>query len=288
MTWIRYIVREMFRSLYQRPLVTLAAIVSLTLLLALAHLTWVGALTLGEVYRDLKSEVTMEVFLDDSFSNAATDSLQLQITAMGPVEMVTLVSKEMARDELTSQLGLDLLAEYDSLNPLPRSLRIEFLRDSVSVASLARVERLLQEKSDGSEVLYSKGWLERIEELGNRIAKAGFILAIVIATATLVTSTSSLSLVAQSRAVGIRQMRLLGASRFLIATPMMLQGGLVALIAVLLSWWLVSYGVMRLEITEYVVKFPLRNDQIIGAAMVVFIGALSGLLGLRSHLKESL
>ena len=285
MTGTAHIFKELGRNLFRHPATAFGSFISLTLLLLLFELYWVTAATARQFYTQLLSDLTMEVFLTEEVPDSILPSLQTAIAAIDGVESFAYISKDIARAELSRLVGIDLLVGYDSTNPLPRSLRLTFSPSRLNTADISDIENKIANMSGVLQTGYSKEWLKKAESVRGLIWKGGVILGGVILLAAALTTIISIRLLTQVRAVGLRQMRLLGAGKFFLALPFLLEGLLIGGVSAGMGWLLISYGIHQVVFTQIAVVLPPIREIIFFCGAAALLGTGSGYLGIRHSLK---
>lgn len=285
MTKLTYIMRELLRNLYRNPGTALGSLLSLTLLFLLFDLFWIAAGTSQMFYANLVSDVQMDVFLSEELPDSSIAGLTTEIGQLGGVSSVTFISKDVARQELAAEVGMDLLVGYDLLNPLPRSFVLTFSPDHLNLTSMAEIEDKLAVLPGVTDVVYSRNWLEKVERTKQVILRLGLILGAIIFLTAFISSTNNIRLMTRARAVGFRQMLLLGAGKMFIAIPFLIEGFLMAGLAALLGWLVVFYGRQEITFTQIEIVMPVSNDILAFCVGCGVIGLISGYLGIRKQLK---
>lgn len=285
MTKVLYILRELLRNLYRNPGTALGSLLSLTLLFLLFDLFWIAAGTSQKFYANLVSDIQMDVFLSEDLPDSSVAGLSSEIGQVAGVNSVTFMSKEMARQELASEVGMDLLVGYDSLNPLPRSFVLTFAPAHLNLTSMSEIEDKLAVLPGVTDVNYSRNWLEKVERTKQVILRLGLILGAIIFLTAFISSTNNIRLMTRARAVGFRQMLLLGAGRMFIAVPFLIEGFVMAGLAAALGWLIVFYGQQEITFTHLEIVIPSSKDIVTFCVGCGVIGLISGYLGIRKQLK---
>ena len=83
---LAYFSRELWRNLRRNIGTALASLLSLTLLFLLFDLFWIAAGTVDKFYRDLLSEVRVEVFVDESVTDDRLTQVSDQLRAIDGVQ----------------------------------------------------------------------------------------------------------------------------------------------------------------------------------------------------------
>ncbi len=285
MTRTAYILRELGRNLYRNPGTAVGSFLSLMLLFLLFDLYWIAAGTSDRFYTDLLSELRMEVFVAEDVADSTLSSMETSLAIIEGVASVTFVSREMAREDLSRMVGVDLLVGYDSLNPLPRSFVLTIKPDYLSVAEMAGIGTEIENHPDIVQVYYSRRWLEKAESTRTTILNAGLVLGTLILLTALISSVNNIRLSSQARAVGFRQMRLLGAGRVFLALPFLLEGWLIGGMSATIGWLVIFYSRQEITFTQFELVIPAGQEIVIYCCATAFLGIISGLLGISKQLR---
>jgi cell division transport system permease protein len=285
MTRSIYVIKELLRNVYRNPGTALGSLLSLTLLFLLFNLFWVAAGTAERFYVTLISDLKMDVFLSEELPDSSIAGLTKEIASIDGVDSISFISKDMARQELAARVGTDLLVGYDTLNPLPRSFVLTFKPRFLNMSDLSDIEDKLAVLPGVAEINYSRHWLEKVEETKGVIFRIGLALGVIILLTALISSANNIRLMTRARAVGFRQMLLLGASRWFVAAPFLIEGVLMAGLAAVAGWLIVAYGQGQIAFTQFDIVMPVRQDIIIFCLACAALGLVSGYLGIRRQMK---
>jgi cell division transport system permease protein len=283
---VAYLLREFLRNLRRHPGTAVASVLSLTLLFVLFDLFWVTAGSAARFYRDLLSDVRVEVFLDESWPDSSGASLTAHLLTVEGVVGAEFVSREAARERLTGLVGTDLLMGYDTTNPLPRSVILTVHEAVLTTEAMEQLITRLIAVEGADEVHYPRRWLEKAEATKSLILQIGLILGLVILAAALVSSANNIRLMTRARAIGFRQLTLLGAGRLFIALPFILEGFLISGLSAGLGWAAILYGRTRINFSQLEIVMPSGDDIALYCLAAALLGAVSGYLGLWRALKE--
>lgn len=282
---IAHVFKELGRNFIRHPLTALVSLLSLTLLFLLFNLFWVAAGTAEQMYNDLLSELRMEAFLSEDLPDSTLATMTRDIIAIEGIEYADFVDKREARQRLTDRLGIDLLVGYDSLNPLPRSYVIGLDQSALNAVDMQAIEDRLALLPGVIEVEYSRRYIEKAERTRELILQVGLALGGLILLAALANSANNIRLMTRARAVGFRQLMLLGAGRLFVGLPFVIEGFLTAGLAAVASWAIVLYGVSKVQFTQFSLVLPIRDEIVFFCLAAALVGAVSGYLGIRQLLK---
>ena len=285
MTRLQFVLRESAKTLLRHPTIAFGSVLSLTLIFLLFTIFWVAALSTDRFYTDMLQQLQMEVFIAESVPDSSLASLSNSVMAIEGVDSIRQVSKDEARQELARMVGIDLLVGYDTLNPLPRSMILKIKQPSLTIAEMQRMEQSIATMPGVEDVLYSRDWLIKAEQTRSAISTVGFAIGLLILLTAVITSSNSIRLMTRARGFGFHQMMLLGAGRFFVAAPFLLEGFVIAGLSALFGWLVVWYGHGKVEFTQFPIILPTTKHILLFCLSAAALGAISGLLGIRKLLR---
>lgn len=285
MTRINYIFKELFRSVIRNPGTLLASFLSLAFLFLLFDLFWVAAGSSHQFYNELLSEMRVEVFITEDLPDSVVVPIRESLTGVAGIAGVQYVSRDQARKELSRLVGTDLLVGYDSLNPLPRSFLLAINPDQLNLQSMEEIENHLYELQFVDQIYYSRRWLDKAETMRATIIDVGVWLGLLLLVTALISSANSIRLMTRSRAVGFQQMRLLGAGRFFLSAPFLIEGFFISAMAAAVGWVAIWYGSQKIEFTRFDLVMPTIEQMIIYCAAAALVGLFSAMVGIRKLVR---
>jgi cell division transport system permease protein len=237
---------EAFRALRRNAAPSMAAIVTIVVtVLLLGVLVPVFQTTQGKS-QEVREQLELKVFLFDDATQAEMDALGNRIEGLAHVQSVEFVSKSEALEILEGRLKDPSILKELNTNPLPPSF-------NVRPDDAANLEAIRQELTPVgpsgkpqpispiiSEVKDSREEAEKIEDVTSALKIVLTVLTglLLVASLMLVGNTIRLSIYARRREVEV--MRLVGATRWFIRWPFMIEGVVVGflggLAAILILW----------------------------------------------------
>lgn len=282
---ISHILRELSRNLGGNLTSSLASFLSLSLLFLLFDLFWVGAGTAQRFYDDLIAELRIELYVSESVPDSLLAPINSRVAAIEGVEAVDYVSKQDAREELARLVGIDPLVGYD-INPLPRSFVLTISPGYLYASSAAAIKSEALRIEGIEEVSYSVDWLEKVEKTRAIILNVGMVLGGLILLTSLLSSANNIRLASKTRAVGLYQMRLLGAGKLFVAWPFMLEGFLLGAISAAAGWLIIYYGRGKLSFTQIEIVYPNLEEISIFCGCTALLGLVAGYTGIRKLARQ--
>jgi cell division transport system permease protein len=298
---------EAFGSLRRNWIMTLAAVLTVFISMAILGLVLVMQDNLNQGATTLKNRVMIEVFLKKGTAPEQTKAMEQKIADMTEVKSYKYISEDQALQEFKRRLGdnADQLLANLSSNPLPASFRI-YVKDANQVDIVAQrfftdpiVDNSGPGKHDG--VSYARETVRKMLGTISLVTKAmwGGTALFAVAGILLIMTTVRLSIFASRNEIEI--MRLVGATNWFIRWPFVLEGfitGFIGSVLAALAIWGVNYGLYNwikgsslkfLSIEVYPVWFksgiwPLG----LLPTLVVFgavLGAAGSAIAMRRYLK---
>ncbi|MBE9076994.1 ABC transporter permease [Romeria aff. gracilis LEGE 07310] len=229
-----YLLRETAIGIRRGGWMNWAAVSTMTVLLFLFGISLQTTWQIEGLLNHFGSQLVISVYLD---SGIDATSLVEPIQALPTVTQVTPVSKEVAWQRLTEELGMtDVAGAAQQLNgnPLTDELRVK-ARTADAVPQLAQQ---LEGIPSVSEVRYVTEAIQRLSELhqGLRWLSLGIVSVLSLTAAAVITTT--IRLIVMARRQEIEVMQLVGATSLWIYLPFLLQGAAFGLAGAAVAWGL--------------------------------------------------
>jgi cell division transport system permease protein len=220
---LRYLISEGGRGLFQAKLVTFVSMVTIAVVLFIAGLVCVTVINVWAHLNTASERADFAVYLTDAASDdekirsALFDSLR----SLPQVRQVVWVSKEEALKRFADLYGSAMLDAVDG-NPLPASYELSLKREHLS--STSDVRERLQALHGVEGVRYAREWLEFLARFERWFFYAVAALAVVMITTLHITISNTIKLTIYARRELVRNMNLVGATRFFISMPFIVEG----------------------------------------------------------------
>jgi cell division transport system permease protein len=241
-----FFLAEAFRALRRNGAPTLAAVVTTVVTVVLLGVLIPIFQTTQAKSNEVRSELNIQAGLYDDATPAEVSHLKGQLEAIPNVASVTYVSKQQALKTLRSELKDKSIVEELHTNPLPASFEVK-ANDASNLGSIR--EAIMPTGANGKPQPISpiiQNLFDRQQD-SNQIVKVTSALKIVLTVMTVLLVLASLMLVGNTirlsiftRRREVEVMRLVGATRWFIRWPFMIEGVVVGfaggLIAILILW----------------------------------------------------
>ena len=238
---IDYALREAWGSLWRSGRSSAFAVLAITLAAVVLGAILLVSWNVARLLTQWTTASEFSVFLRDDASSEQRGAIEAGIDQSGVTEGREYVSKAEALSRFRSQFA-DLAALTSDLgdNPFPASLEVRVRADAEQNGRADALVKQLGAMPGVADVRYDREWLSRVASGLNAIRGAGFALALLMALAAAVTVAAVVRLGLHARRDDIEIMKLVGSPVAFIRGPFIaegvLQGGLGAVIAIVLLW----------------------------------------------------
>jgi cell division transport system permease protein len=246
MSRLIFFLQEAVRALRRNAAPSLAAIVTTVVTVILLGVLIPVFQTTQAKSEEVRSELNIQAGLYDDATPAETDSLKTKLEGIPHVAEVTYISKGQALRTLRSELKDKSIVEQLNSNPLPASFEIK-ADDAGNLPEIR--EAIMPEGANGkpqpispiiSNIFDRQQASAQIEQVTSalKIVLTVITVLLILASLMLVGNTIRLSIYTRRREVEV--MRLVGATRWFIRWPFMIEGVVVGfaggLVAILILW----------------------------------------------------
>jgi cell division transport system permease protein len=249
MSRLFFFIQEAFRALRRNAAPSTAAIVTTSVTVILLGVLIPIFQTASAKSDEVRGQLNFQVALYADATQAETNSLGRELEGVPHVKTVEYVSKTQALEELKEDLGKDKARELTSQlseNPLPASYRVT----PDDAANLTVIREAIVSTAPNGERRTISPIVEKIfdrQDESQKIEQVTGALKIVLTVITALLLLASLMLVGNTirlsiytRRREVEVMRLVGATRWFIRWPFMIEGVVVgftgALVAILILW----------------------------------------------------
>jgi len=218
---VEFFLQEVAANLRRNGLMTLAAVVIVTLSLTVLGTFFLLMLNLQTLAQQEASKVEVNAFLRSNLTEETISALQADIASLSGVVAVRYVSPTEGLQQLQAELGLEFLSELAAEeNPLPGKFEIK----TASSDQVPQVAAQVADLEGIEEVTYGGEIVVRLNRLVHALRAVGLTALVLLGLATcgIIHNAIRLTIVARHRE--IRIMQLVGATRWFIRTPFLLEG----------------------------------------------------------------
>jgi len=229
------VVRSGLRGWWRNLASTGPALGSMALLLLLVGLVGAIGVAGGRLLtKEAAQASVLHVYLRDDAAGSDIAQLRAQLARNHQVVSVHYVSRAQALAQARQRPTLAALAKDSGANPFPASLdvRVDKVQDVAAVDSKVRSSRALDPVVPTS---YDRGAYGRLVLFLIIIAAAAGGFALLLAAVAIAVTANSVRAAVVARLDEVRTMRLVGAPRWIVRAPFVVEGALTGIAAGLLA-----------------------------------------------------
>ena len=249
MSRLFFFIREAFRALRRNGAPSMAAIVTTVVTVVLLGVLVPVFQTTQAKSDQVRESLEIRVALYDDATRAETAALERRLQGIPHVDSVELITKKEALQELKSDLGKEksseLITQLHS-NPLPANFRVK-ADDAGNLDSVRQA--IIPPGPDGKpkpispiiqETFDRQTQSDKIEQVTSALKIVLTVITALLIAASLMLVGNTIRLSIYTRRREIEVMRLVGATRWFIRWPFMIEGMVVGfaggLVAILILW----------------------------------------------------
>jgi len=286
-------IRDAFKSVFRNFSLSMASILCATITLMVVAISLLIAGNVNSITKDLESELSIVVYLEESAKEDDISFLESKIKAIKGVEEVIYKSNEERELEMSeySSSYATIFESYED-SPLLNTFIIT-VDDAEKLNSIAEEIKVMD---NVESALYGENSVDTIVEAFSFIEKVTIIvvIALVFVTAFLITNTIKLAIYARRSEIEI--MRLVGASNMAIKLPFVFEGFIIGIlgsfipIIIIIYGYIIIYEKMGGHIISNIVNLINPYNFVFDVGIIILLlGAIIGMFGslnaVRKYLK---
>src|SRR5713101_4339960 len=291
---LRFALNSAWQSFWRNLAVSMAAVLSITLILILAGINLLVGHALSQVLDGFREKVSViSINVADGTPLPSVYDFQQRLTADPRVAGVRFITKDQALAQFTADPNNAVLAQQLSGNPLDAKLevRVKALSDVVAIDTLARQWSGVDPSNPTN---YQGEFVNRMLQLSQWLGLAGVgLLAILVVVSVVIVMNTIRTAVYHCRKE-IEVMKLVGATEWFVRGPFVIEGIMTGLIAaaIALSLLVVAYQPAVDRFRSDLVFIPLTYDPAFISSLArdllvagAMLGALGSYIGVRRFVR---
>lgn len=300
------------KSFVRNTWLSVAAIAIMAVTLIVLSATIIATHAMGTAVDKVEQQVDMSVYLKQGTSREQIERIVGRMSQLETVVSVTTTSPEDANREAIEKIlarSKDLSPEekatyrqnlLEAPNKLPWIINIKLinLKDTSELENFVNsdesMEGLIDENNPPSYASSRRETIDRIAALMNRIELIGLVAAGVFALIAILVVFNTIRMAIFNRKEEIYMMRLVGASRWFIVGPFVVEASFYGIVAAAIAGTVAYIGAFALQSQFGSTLDPtldiMRNYWYLAACALlvagIAIGVVSALLATRKYLKQ--
>lgn len=222
-------------------LLFITACISTSLVLLLIGIVALLLLTANDLSRHLKQEMTVEVILKESITEAQLSTLRRGIEDSPYCATCSYISKDDALKDMTKAMGTDP-SQFLEYNPFYASLNVRIEADYACNDSIKVIEKKIAAKEGVREVTWQKDLLDIINSNIRKVAGILLILALILSLVSFTLINNTIKLTIYSQRFILYSMKLVGAKWSFIRKPFIQRNLWIGLTSAFLTCIIIWYG----------------------------------------------
>ena len=291
---LRFALNSAWQSFWRNLAVSLAAVVSITLILVLAGVNLLVGHALSQVldgFRDKVSVISINVADDTPL--ASVYSYQAQLAADPRVGSVRFITKDEALANFAKDPNNAVLAQQLDGNPLDAKLEVR-VRNLSDVASIDTLARQWSGVDPTNPTNYQGEFVRRMLQLSQWLGIAGAGLMAILVVVSVVIVMNTIRTAVYHRRKEIEVMKLVGATESFVRGPFVIEGVMTGLIAasIALSLLVIAYPPAVSQFRSDIAFIPLSYDPSFLASLArdlllggALLGAVGSYIGVRRFVR---
>ena len=291
---LKFALNSAWQSFWRNLAVSLAAVLSITLILILAGINLLVGHAFSQVLDNFRAKVSeISINVSDDTPLQTVYDFQQQLTADPRVMSVHFVTKEQALAQFKADPQNVVLAQQIEGNPLDAKLDVR-VRSLGDVAAIDTVARRWPGVDPTDPTNYQGDFVNRMLELSQWLSLAGVGLLLILLTVSVVIVMNTIRTAVYHRRKEIEVMKLVGATEWFVRGPFVIEGIMTGLIAasVALSLLVIAYQPAVDRFKSDVGFIPLSYDPAFISSLAVdlllagaLLGALGSYIGVRRYVR---
>ncbi len=222
---LSYFSNRAVANLRQNVFVSAVTVGTIALALLIASLFLLVYVNLDGMAQGWSDKVQVTAYFDQEPAPLAVAALKGRVQALPGTSKVIFVSQAEAEKRLRGRLkGQESLLEGITPEVLPASLEIRLDRDHRDNESVAAYVRKLKQIQGISEVQYGEEWVQRFNSFMNLFRLMGGLLGAFLTITVLFIVSNTIKLTIYARKDELELLGLVGATRFFIKAPFLIEG----------------------------------------------------------------
>ncbi len=285
-----YLVKEGIKNVWANRIMSIASVCVLVSCLVLTGAATLFSINVSQMVDQVGQNNETTVYVTDGYSDLEVAYVGRALEKLDNITSVTFYSKEDAFQQYKDQLGEELFARIEEINPLPDSYIVVMDDLSKYDETVAEIQSI-----DGVDSIRDRrAFAEKMTNISNmvNIIAIGVVLVLVIISLFIIANTIRATM--YSRRYEISIMKSVGATNAFVRMPFLVEGMVIGLISAAVSVGVLALlyeGIdqvfVQMDIPLTFISFSTLVLYVIGSFVVagMVVGLLGSSLSIRKYLK---
>ena len=274
-----FILAEGFKNVWRHKSSAVSSIFSIYLTLIVSGSLLIVSQNTNKLIEYLRDKYKIEVFFKEGVTEKRVTELVEDFKSINGVNSITIISKKDAERIFKSQFGDDILSIL-GYNPLPISCVINLKKDWPTRIDLKPIISSLRKYREVDEINHQGKLISRIENYYETFLKVMVIIVSITLIIAVFIISNTVRLTVLSKRELIKSLQLIGATKWFVKGPFIIEGLVHGLIATILSLYTII-GI--LNFSKYLIydltRFDIYYDQLFIFQVLLSLSLLVGFVG---------
>lgn len=218
------------QSLVREKWINLLSVFTIASGLLIISVAFFAAYNIDAATRKLPEKFAMILYLDDDITRDRAEGILGTLKKKPAVARVRYIPKDDAMKELKSLLkNANYVFEGLDENPLPDSIEVRLRQEAVSPDQVRKLTDEITGIKGIREIDYGEKFLAALHSLKSGARTVGLSIIVVIAIGIIFVCYSTVKILFYRRTEEIETFKLLGATKFFIRAPFLIEGGIIGI-----------------------------------------------------------
>jgi len=270
---------------------TAGSVITISIALLLLGMMYILSTNTARLIGAIRAQVGMEAFLTEPVTQARITELSGQIRMLEGVERVQFVSKDEAAATFKKEFGEDIRTILE-FNPLPPSFRIFLKEPYRTTAQADAIQKQIGGMKGIDRIIYRRDMLEFIETQARNFSLLGMGIGLFLALSSVFLVAHTIRLTIHARRKTLQAMQLVGATRWFVRAPFLLEGvlqgfaGGLAAAGILLYVVSTAAGYLSGDLREFLTVDQAFYPGLCGAGVV--LGLFGSAVSVRKYIRDTI
>jgi cell division transport system permease protein len=291
---LRFALSSAWQSFWRNLAVSLAAVLSITLILILGGVNLLVGHAFSQVLDGFREKVSViSINVADDTPLQSVYSFQQQLSSDPRVAGVRFITKDQALANFTKDPNNAVLAQQLAGNPLDAKLEVR-VKSLSDVAAIDTLSRQWPGVDPSNPTNYQGEFVNRMLQLSQWLGLAGVGLLAILVIVSVVIVMNTIRTAVYHRRKEIEVMKLVGATEWFVRGPFVIEGIMTGLIAaaIALSLLVIAYPPAVAQFRNDIAFIPLSYDPSFIASLArdlllggALLGAIGSYIGVRRYVR---
>ena len=274
-----FILAEGFKNVWRHKSSAVSSIFSIYLTLIVSGSLLIVSQNTNKLIEYLRDKYKIEVFFKEGVTEKRVTELVEDFKSINGVNSITIISKKDAERIFKSQFGDDILSIL-GYNPLPISCVINLKKDWPTRIDLKPIISSLRKYREVDEINHQGKLISRIENYYETFLRVMVVIVSITLIIAVFIISNTVRLTVLSKRELIKSLQLIGATKWFVKGPFIIEGLVHGLIATVLSLYTII-GI--LNFSKYLIydltRFDIYYDQLFIFQVLLSLSMLVGFVG---------